>query len=218
MRHRVTGVAYLLYFLTAISGASFISGIVVQGDAIATSNNILAHRSSYQLGLAIGTISLAFYIVVTARFYSLFRPVNRDLSLLAAFFSLVGCVIQAFGGIFQLAPLVILEHGRYTNEFTIGQLQAQALMFLELKSRAEIIALVFFGLYCLLIGCLIFKSAFLPRFLGVLMMLAGVGWLTFLSPSFASRLSPFNLALGILAEGLLMLWLLVRGVQQPAAS
>lgn len=218
MRHRVTGVAYLLYFLTAISGASFISGIVVQGDAIATSNNILAHRSSYQLGLAIGTISLAFYIVVTTRFYSLFRPVNRDLSLLAAFFSLVGCVIQAFGGIFQLAPLVILEHGRYTNEFTIGQLQAQALMFLELKSRAEIIALVFFGLYCLLIGCLIFKSAFLPRFLGVLMMLAGVGWLTFLSPSFASRLSPFNLALGILAEGLLMLWLLVRGVQQPAAS
>jgi len=218
MRHRVTGVAYLLYFLTAISGASFISGIVVQGDAIATSNNILAHRSSYQLGLAIGTISLAFYIVVTTRFYSLFRPVNRDLSLLAAFFSLVGCVIQAFGGIFQLAPLVILEHGRYTNEFTIGQLQAQALMFLELKSRAEIIALVFFGLYCLLIGYLIFKSAFLPQFLGVLMMLAGVGWLTFLSPSFASRLSPFNLALGILAEGLLMLWLLVRGVQQPAAS
>ena len=72
--------------------------------------------------------------------------------------------------------------------------------------------MVFFGVYCLLIGYLIFRSAFLSRILGVLMALAGLGWLTFLSPPLANRLSPYNLVLGFLAELALMLWLLARGV------
>jgi hypothetical protein len=72
--------------------------------------------------------------------------------------------------------------------------------------------LVFFGFYCLLIGYLILRSTFLPRVLGVLMALAGLGWLTFASPGLAHSLSPFNLVPGILAEGALTLWLLVMGV------
>lgn len=72
--------------------------------------------------------------------------------------------------------------------------------------------LVFFGLYCLLIGTLILRSAFLPRFLGAFMVFAGLGWLTFLSPSFSALLYPYNLAPGIFSEGVLTLWLLVRGV------
>jgi hypothetical protein len=72
--------------------------------------------------------------------------------------------------------------------------------------------LVFFGFYCLLIGCLIFGSTFLPRFLGVLMAFAGLGWLTFLSPPLASHLSPYIFAPGILGEGALTLWLLGMGV------
>jgi hypothetical protein len=74
------------------------------------------------------------------------------------------------------------------------------------------IGLVFGGFYCLLIGYLIFRSAFLPRILGGLMALAGLGWLTFLSPPLASHLSPYNLVLGFLAELSLCLWLLVMGV------
>jgi hypothetical protein len=72
--------------------------------------------------------------------------------------------------------------------------------------------LAFFGVYCLLIGMLIIRSTLLPRFLGALMVFGGVGWLTFLSPSLAHTLAPYNFAPGLLGEGVLTLWLLVRGV------
>jgi uncharacterized protein DUF4386 len=211
-RARVTGIVYLLYFLTAVLGEFFIRGIVVTGDAAATANNILAHQALFRLALATGLIATAFYIAVTALLYELFKPVNRSLSLLAAFFSLVGCAIQAFGSVFQLAPFVVLGGSQYLSVFKVEQLRALALTFLELNAQAANIYLVFFGVYCLLIGYLIFRSVFLPRILGVLMALAGLGWLTFLSPPFANSLTPSILVLGFLAELLLMLWLLVMGV------
>ena len=108
-RARITGVVYLLYFLTAVFGVFFLKGLVVDGDAAATANNILAHQPLFRLGLATGLISTACYVAVTALFYDLFKPVNRSLSLLAAFFSLVGCAILAFASLFQLAPLVVLQ-------------------------------------------------------------------------------------------------------------
>jgi hypothetical protein len=211
-RARITGVVYLLYFLMVVIGGLFMRGIVVSGDAAATANNILSHLPLFRLGLATGLIATACYIAVTALFYDLFEPVNRSLSLLAAFFSLVGCAILVFGSLFQLAPLVVLGGGQYLSVFKAEQLQALAQMFLELNSLAVNICLVFFAFYNLLIGYLIFKSAFLPRFLGVLMALAGLGWLTFLYPPLANYLSPYILVLGFVAELLLMLWLLVMGV------
>jgi len=75
--------------------------------------------------------------------------------------------------------------------------------------------LVFFGLQCLLVGYLVFRSTFLPRVLGVLMAFAGLGWLTFMWPPLADALAPYNLAPGMLGEGLLILWLLVKGVNVP---
>jgi hypothetical protein len=211
-RARITGVLYLLYFLTAVFGEFFLRGLVVDGDAAATATNILAHQSLFRLGLATGLIATACYIALTALFYGLFKPVSRSLSLLGAFFSLVGCAILAFGNFFQLAPLVLLGGSPYLNVFKVEQLRALALMFLELNTQAGNICVVFFGVYCLVIGYLIFGSAFLPRILGGLMALAGLGWLTFLSPLLASHLSPCNLVLGFLAELSLMLWLLVMGV------
>jgi hypothetical protein len=211
-RARITGVVYLLYFLTAVCGEFFMRGLVVSGDAAATATNILAHESLFRLGFATGLISTACYVALTALFYDLFKPVNRSLSLLAAFFSLVGCAILAFGSVFQLAPLVVLGGGQYLSVFKVEQLRALALMFLELNAQAGNICVVFFGVYCLLIGYLIFRSTFLPRILGLPMALAGLGWLTFLSPPFANHLSPYNLVLGFLAELALMLWLLVMGV------
>ncbi|MFZ0803209.1 MAG: DUF4386 domain-containing protein [Terriglobales bacterium] len=209
---RITGVVYLLYFLTAILGELFLKGIVVDGDATATATNLLAHQSLFQLGLATGLIATALYIAVTALFYGLFKPVNRSISLLAAFFGLVGCAITTLGSLFQLAPLVLLGGSQYLSVFNLQQLRALALMFLELNNQAANIYLVIFGFYDLLIGYLIFRSTFLPRILGVLMMVAGLGWLTFLSPPLANHLSPPILVLGFLAELLLMLWLLVKGV------
>jgi Domain of unknown function (DUF4386) len=164
LRARITGVVYLLYFLTAIFGEVFIGqGRPVAYDAV----NLLAD---------------VFYIAVTPLFYYMFKPVNASLSLLAALLSFAGCAIDVMG-VFNLAP-----HG--------------------------VSSLVFFGPYCLLIGYLIFRSTFLPRILGALMMLAGLGWLIFLSP-LAGILSTYLKVMGFLAELSLCLWLIVIGVNAP---
>ena len=95
---------------------------------------------------------------------------------------------------------------------------------LRLQPQGVNLAVVFDGFYCILIGCLVFRSNFLPRTLGALMALGGLGWLTFLSPPLANYLSPYNLAFGILGEGMVMLWLLLTGVslqpwkEQPGAA
>src|ERR1700730_13563928 len=213
-RARITGVVYLLYFLTAVFAEFFMRGMVVSGDAAITANNILAHQPLFRLGLATGLIATACYMAVTALFYDLFKPVNRSLSLLAAFFSLVGCAISAFGSLFQLAPFAVLGGSQYLSVFKVEQLRALALMFLELNTQSANIYLVLFGFYDLLIGYLIFRSAFLPRIFGVLMSIAGLGWLTFLSPPLAHYLSPYILVLGFLAELALCLWLFVMGVNE----
>jgi len=218
-RARITGVVYLLFFVTAVLGEFFtrqagISGIQlgVSGDAAATANTILAHELLYRLGFALGLISTACYVAVTALFYQLFRPVSRSLSLIAMCFSLMGLAIATFGSLLQLAPLVVLGGSPYLSVFNVKQLQALALMFLNLNAQVGYIALVFDGLFLFLIGYLIFRSTFLPRMLGALVAFAGLGWLTFLSPPLANYLYTYIQVLGVLAEGSLMLWLLVIGV------
>ena len=96
--------------------------------------------------------------------------------------------------------------------FKPEQLQAMALMLFKLYVKASNISSVFFRFYCLLIGYLVFRSTFLPRILGVLMMFAGVSWLTFLHPPLANSLRPYNLVPGILGEGSVTLWLLAMGI------
>ena len=181
-------------------------------DAAATATNILTHKSLFLLGIATGLVETGFYVALTALFYNLFKPVNRRISLVAAFFGLVGCALQASGSVFELYPLAILQGGPSTALFKAEQLPGLALLFLNLNDQTGNVALVFFGVYCLLIGCLILRSIFLPRFLGALMVLAGLGWLTFLYPPLADRLFAYIAVLGIAAEALLMLWLVVRGV------
>jgi hypothetical protein len=154
---RIAGFFYLLTFVTGVLTLAF-AGDMRLANLVAT----------------------ACYIPVTLLFYFIFKPVNRSLSLLAAFFSLVGCTVSALG-FFHLAPL-------------------------------KINSLVFFGVYCLLIGYLILRSTFLPRILGVLMAVGGLSWLTFGSAMLAHRLSPYNFVPGILGEGALTVWLLAAGV------
>src|SRR5207247_1408110 len=110
-------------------------------------NNILAQEPSFWLGFAITLISFAFYIALTVLFCQLFKPVNPSLALLAAFFSLVGCAILAFGSLFQLAPLVVLGTGSSLSGFTAEQSQSLAQLFLELNGNANDIGLVFFGFF-----------------------------------------------------------------------
>ena len=207
-------VAGFFYFLLIPFGALSLlarSGIVVKGDAAATAAGLLLHETSFRLGIAGDLLAVVSYVVVTALFYELFKPVSRSIALIAAFFSLVGCATQASACAFPLAPLVVLGGEPYSSVFKADQLQALAYISLKMYGPAYKIGLVFFGLYNLLIGCLILRSIFLPRFLGVFMVIAGLPWLIFLLP-LGKNLSPFAVAPASLGEGLLLVWLLVKGV------
>jgi hypothetical protein len=130
------------------------------------------------LNYAAGYIAVLGMAVVTLLLYTIFKPVNRGVALLAAAINFVGLIFEA----------------------------------LRLNPRGVDIALVFTGVSCLLAGFLIFKSRFLPRILGALMVLAGLGWVSYLSPSFADSVGPYNLAAGLIGEISFYLWLLVMGV------
>jgi Domain of unknown function (DUF4386) len=200
-RARITGAVYLLSFLFAL-GTVFTPG---------TPKDIVAHESLFRLEFAVGLSWIALYIAVTALLYYLFRPVSRRIAVLATFLSLAGCTIQAFASVFQLVP-VVLGGSQYSSAFDAMQLQALAQLFLEMNTQANYVAVVFFGLFDILIGYLIFRSTFLPRFLGVLMVVAGLLWLIYLSPPLANRVVILIEAPGFVAELALMVWLLVRGV------
>lgn len=211
LKARIAGVVYLLTFVTGALSNAFIPGLV-GGDAAATVTHIMTHQTSFWLGFAFFVLVDVTYIVVTALFYDLFQPVNRSLSLLAAFFGLVGLAVQAVACILLLVPIVLLGGAQSLSVFSMNQLHALAYVSCSLFHLCFGFANVFFGCYCLLIGYLVFRSTFLPRILGVLMAFAGLGLLTFLVPPLASSLSPYNLALDILGEASLTLWLLVMGV------
>ena len=156
---RIAGVFYLITFVAGSASLALANG-----------------------KLAADLIADVAYVGVTILFYQIFKPVNKNISLLAAGFSLVGITNGALTT-FHRAPTTINP-------------------------------LVFFGFYCLLIGYLIIKSTFLPRILGLLMAIGGLGWLTFMSPTLTHSLYPYNLAPGIIGEGVLTLWLLAVGLNE----
>lgn len=135
---------------------------------------------------------------VALLFYSLFKPVSRNLSMLAAIFRLTLVAIMALTSLNYFGALNLFDAAHSATAF----------------NRGDEISLVPFGIHCLLIGYLIYRSSFLPRILGVLMTFAGLGWLTFLSPPFAHHLYLYILAPGIIGEGALTLWLIVMGLNE----
>jgi hypothetical protein len=210
---RMAGVFEVLEGMTSAFGQVFVLGrLVVFSDAAATAANILGHQPLFWLGFVSSLIGVACHIAWTLLFYELFKPVNRSLSLLAAFVGLVVCGLQALTSLLYLAPWLILQGGSSVSAFTAEQLQALALIFLKLNAYAFEIDLVFFGFWCVLAGYLIFRSTFLPRILGVLLAIDGLGWATYMYPPLASYLFPFIAAASALAEIPLQLWLVVMGV------
>jgi hypothetical protein len=217
---RTAGVLYLITIIMGVFAEAYVRGtLVVRDDATATATNILAHEPLYRFGLAADLVMLVCYIGVTLLFYELFKQVNRSLSRLAAFFSLVGIAVLAVNSLNHLAPLVLLGGAHYLNPLETNQLQALARMSLKMHAAGYSISGVFFGIYCLLIGYLVFRSDFLPRLLGALMAIGGLSYLidsfaTLISPQLAARL-PDVMVLGGIAELSLCLWLIVAGVNGP---
>jgi len=209
---RMGGFCWLMCFLTSIYPLMLSGKLIVADNAAKTAMNLLANETLFRFGIASLLLSTAFYVGATLFVYEVLKPVNRSLSLLAAFFSLVGCAVGALSCIFDLMPFVLLHGASYLGAFTVDQLQALSLAFLKLRGEANNIGLVFFGLHCLGVGYLIFRSTFMPRIIGVLMLIAGTCWMTFLAPAVAQSLAPFNMMPGALGEVSLALWLLVKGV------
>jgi len=214
---RAAGAFYLITVITGLFAEVVVRGKLIDyGDAAATAHNIVASEGLYRLGFAADIVGSVAYAVVTLLLYELLKPVSRPLSLLAAFFSLIGIAIGGVAALGHLAPLLLLKDS-YMAPFDASQLQAMALLALKLHARGYWIALVFFGCYEAVLGYLIYKSDFFPRLLGLLVAIAGFAFLTnsfalFLSPPVGNALNPYLLALDGIGEISLTLWLLVAGV------
>ena len=212
---RLAGIFFLLTTVLGIFAQIFVSErLVIWGDAAATATNILNNESLFRLGFAVYLVEMACQIVMTVFFYELLKPVRRILSLLAAFFSLTGIIIKTFSRLFYLAPLFILKGSPDLSVFDTQELQALALLSLKLNDQGPAIALVFFGFATLIKGYLIVRSTFLPGFLGVLGILGGAAWLSFLYPPLASQLYPLILLIALAGTILQIFWLLVFGVNE----
>ena len=214
---RLTG----LFALLTIAGGIFAQGFVSEKlidyrDAAATAGNVLAHRGLYELGFTVYMLEMACQIVTSVLFYRLLRPVNGTVALASMALGLSGCVIKAFARVFYLAPLFVLggvgahAPGGLTGE----QLQALSLVLLKVNDRAAGVALAFFGFETLLQGVLVIRSTFLPRWLGVLVVVASVGWLSFLSPTLGYRVFIPVALFALVASAAMIGWLLIKGVDE----
>jgi hypothetical protein len=212
---RMIGGLFLSTIVLGIFAEGFVSGrIVVPRDAAATATNILAHQSLYRAGFTAYLIEMAAQIAMTVFFYELLKPVSRPLSLLSAVFSYVGCGIKTMSRLFYLAPVFVLSGATYAAVFNPAQRQALTSLLLQLNNYGAGIALAFFGVSTVVQGYLILRSTFLPRSLGIVTILGGLGWMTFLSPSLGLQLFPIVAGIGLLGSIAMILWLLIVGVDE----
>ena len=208
---RLAGVFYLLVIVTAPVAMAIRNRLIVSGDASASADSLLTHEPLYRVAVAADIISSICYLVVAALFYTLFKPVNRTLSLIAMLFSLVGVAVSTVGVVFDVAALTILRGTPHPGSLAVQQLNELALLVVRIGMQAVNVGIVFFGCYCLSIGWLIVKSRFLPTIFGAGMVVAGLGWLSFIYQPLAAALSPFNMISG-LGEVALTAWLLIVGL------
>jgi hypothetical protein len=212
-RSRLAGVFELLEGTGSSVGQVFILGsLVVQGDAALTAHNILANESLFRFGFLVSVAGVAFHLAWALLMYQLMRVVNRTVASVAAFVVIICCALQAVTALLYLAPLLVLQGGASLSGFSTEQAQALASAFLKVNGAAFDLDLVFFGLWCILTGYLIWKSTFLPRLLGALLVVDGVGWTLFAWPPLATFLFPVIAVASGLAEIPLQAWLIFVGV------
>lgn len=215
---RTAGVFYLIIIALGLFAEVFVRGsILVSGDAVRTAENIVAREQIYRLGFVAGVVLAACNLPVALVFYELFKVVSRRIALLAVFFVLTATAIEGVNQLNHLAPLLALESDASLSVLTSDQLQALARLPLKLFGFGYALHLVFFGVYCMLVGYLLFVCAFFPRILGIMMLVGGMAYLTnsfalFLFPDVADQLFPYVLLPSAVAELSLALWLVTVGV------
>jgi hypothetical protein len=195
--------------------------IIVLGDAVATTNNIAAHAFLFRLGFVSDLAMMICYLLTPLAFFKLLSAVNKNLSILTVIFGLMGTAIGMLNLLNEFAALHVLSGIEYLNAFDTRQLQAQAMLFLDLYEHGYIIADIFFALWVFPLGILVYKSGFLPRIFGILFVAETITSLLsvvihFLYPN---RVLETNLLLlGAIAEFSFTFWLLIRGINESKVN
>ncbi len=214
IRARVAGFLYLLANLPAPFALLYLpSHLIVRGDAAATASNIIASESLFRLGIVGNIFTSIANIFVVLALYQLLKPVNKNAASLMVIFMLTSVPIGMLSELTQFAVLRLLSGADYLKIFPADQLSSMVMLFLDLHKYAINIAQIFWGLWLFPMGYLVFKSGFLPRILGVLLIIACFGYViqslaVFLVPNYT-----FNI--GLFAgwgELFFVLWLLIKGV------
>lgn len=210
---RTAGVLMLLTIVGGVFAQGFVSNRLVSfSDAALTAKNILANRSLFQMSYSVFLIEMACQIASTALLYRLLSPAGRNLALVATFIDLAGSVIKTAARVFYITPLFVLGGTPLLTAFNGEELRALAMLLLRINDRGAAMALAFFGVSGVLRAWLIYRSGFLPRALGILCLLASVGWLRFFFPPL--RYPPFTIiaVFALLAAAVNIFWLCVYGV------
>jgi len=217
---RVAGLLYILASAVGVLRLMYIpNALFVYGDATATANNIAAHESLFRWGIVSQLLGYALWLFVPLALYRLFKDVDRELAVLMVILgSLMQVPIAFFNVVNDAAALMLVRGGDFLSVFDKPQRDALARLFLNLHHQVDLANLIFAGLWLLPFGLLVYRSRFLPRFLGVWLMVACFAWLAFsftglLLPAYEDKVfsigQPF-----MLGEVVTMLWLVIMGAKE----
>lgn len=214
---RTAGFLYLAFFVTFFLADNGVHSTPVGSkDAVTIAHHIMASEKLFRIGFISFLSSAVFFLLSAWALYVLLKPVNKDFALLLILLNLGGVAIKCVSLLSESAALLLLSGADYLKVFQADQLQALAILFLNLYKNGFMIAQIFFGLWLLPLGYLVFKSGFIPRIIGILLIIdcfAILIWFFqfFLFPDFEAISYPL-LAVSFIAEGSLCLWLLIMGV------
>jgi len=215
---RIAGVLYLIIIVSGLFSEVFVrSGIIVSGDAAATAENIAANSFLFRIGFISDLVMVMSDLGVALFFYLLLKPVNQGLSMLAAFFRLAQATVIGLNLLNYYMPLLILGDNTLLGSFSAEQTNSLVALFMNAHSYGYLISGVFFGISCAFLGYLIYKAKYFPKWLGVLIVAAGISYLVdcvvnFLFPEFASVSEILVMTVAVVSELSLCLFLLIKGV------
>ena len=204
----------LMTILAPIADVGIFGQLVIPGDAANTANNLVASAARFRIGLALFLIVALDDVVVAWALYEVFKPVNKSLSLLTAWLRVVYATILVFALSHLLNVLQFVNGSAYLEAFATEQLSAQVMIALNAFRDSWDLGLLILGLHLLLLGYVAVKSSYIPRILGILVIVSGLGYTIdgvgkVLSPTYALSFAAFT----FFGEVLLGLWLLWRGIK-----
>jgi hypothetical protein len=215
---RIAGLLYLIVIATGLFSEVFVrQAFKVPGDALATIHNIQSSEMLFRWGFVADLINFVCGLPCVLIIYFLFKRVNKFLLQLALIFVIIQTAIIAVNLLNQISPLLILSNNAYLNTFQPNQLAALSQLSLNIQVQGYAIGLVFFGFYNLLVGYVISKSKLVPKFLGILYIISGLGYLInsftmFLSKGFSNPIFTYVAIPIFIGELSFCLWLLIKGV------